>query len=119
MNVYKNSEGVWVANQAQAGNKDVIEIPTTSKPQFLEWLNENVKKSDSNLLTVPVRSSPDDTLGKCPKCKLTPAGAAKIAQGLEVDAIAERINKEKGWPLARLMEAVIDRCVELKNVQTH
>jgi len=121
MNVYRDANGVWVATQALAGNKDVIEIPTTSKSDMLEWLNENSSllgphnaDTDASDSDNGPRSSPDADLGKCPKCKLTKAGAEKLAQGMTINAISKVIETKNGWELMRLMEAVIDRCVELK-----
>jgi hypothetical protein len=114
MNVYKKAEGKWVGTQALAGNKDVIEIPTTSKPQFLEWLNENLSNISGDTIPSPAPTAVSSD-SKCPKCKLTPKVAENVASHMRVDAIVDRILEAESAEANRLMEATINRCMELKN----
>ena len=119
MNVYRDANGVWVGTQAQAGNKDVIDIPTTSKSDMLEWLNANCRENNSGVsmgvrTSTPINNSPPDS-GKCPKCRMTPAGAQMAAAGIVVDAIGKRIETAPPWEAIRLMESVLWRITEIKN----
>jgi hypothetical protein len=116
MNVYKTKEGLFVGTKAEAGSDyEKLDIPSTSKPQMLEWLNENSNTVIGDTVDTNHTPSPDNSLGKCPKCKLTGGGAAKIAAGMQVDAIINRILNGGQGETIRLMEATIERCMEIKN----
>lgn len=120
MKLYRNVDGKWVGTQADAGNKDIIEVPV-DKPGLLEWLNENVRQQQGSDVAhdldngPPVQpvvlGSPD--LGKCPHCKMTHAAARRIAEGTLMDALVERIETAEGWQFDRLAQAVIERLTQL------
>lgn len=101
MKCYRDADGKWVGTQAEAGNKNAIEIPTTSKPEFLEWLNS---RED------PVSDAAPD---RCAKCNLTPSQAREAAErtvaGMHADAIASYLETCPNGRVADVFVALADR----------
>jgi hypothetical protein len=109
MNFYKTDDGVWVGTQAQAGNKNVIEIPCTSKPEMLEWLNENCSEKISSLPSeVPVQQQAKPENVWATKRKSLPDKSMFI---LEVDEILLNSDEEI---VSHFADTLISRLLELK-----
>lgn len=112
MKLYRLADGTYVGTQAEAKASEqeweIEEFPT-DKPSLIERLNELLPRIPDTDNHQPVVSE-----DKCPRCRLTPKAAEKLALGMEIDAIGDRIMQLERWPLARLVDAVIDRLGELK-----
>lgn len=110
MKLYRDADGKWVGTQADAGNKNIIEVPV-DKPGLLEWLNANARND------VPLPADSDSGGGTaesdCPKCKLNPLvareRATRMVAGMTAEAMAKWIEEAPTGKVADLMVAMADR----------
>lgn len=112
MKLYRTSDGRWVGTQAEAKNKNVIEVPV-DKPGLLEWLNENAPHAGPANSASDVDDSSHTDLGHCPKCKLRPdqarADAERWLAGLKADEIVGWMETAPTGKIADVMVAMADR----------
>lgn len=127
MDYYKLSDGTLVGTQADArksGQKWEPHAVPTDKMGLMEYLNrlvigqEGAASDDTGggalgLPTPQPLSTPPAASGACPKCKLDPRAAQRLAEGMTADAIAERIANGDRIMVSVLSAAVTDRIAEL------
>lgn len=115
MKLYRTNDGEWVGTQAEAKNKNVIEVPV-DKPGLLEWLNANMRDNLDPVADSPSggpEAAPVIDGNHCPKCKLDVNDARQRAErmvtGLSADAMAEWMATAPTGKVADVMVAMADR----------
>lgn len=114
------------ANKTAKVGWEKIEVPTSSKPKMLEWLNANARDGAIPLVVAaadePVQPPRSGKEEHCPKCKFTPRQAdayvATIKRGMTMEGIKQFIEERTGWELSTVVESITARLIELAKEAT-
>lgn len=123
MKLYRNAEGTWVGTQAEAGNKDIIEVPV-DKPGLLEWLNANCRESvvDNQHSAGHTDSGAGEKEVTCERCKWTPklqrSYVESLLHRLNFEAVETALERLNASQVGRALSAVLDRAKELADASS-
>ena len=123
MKLYQTANGVYVGTQAEAKGDGQgwapVEIPT-SKPELIEWLNDNVRKAipavgDGNMANTDQTDVDNDVQSEivAVKPQKTTAEPRPVAD-ITASAISDYITDVTGNEFGLILSAVLSRLAELR-----
>lgn len=121
--LYREPSGAWSVPGKQSTRAERVEV-STSPADLATLLNTeraaNVAESATRQDVVDAineaapQSAPPAPAGdeRCPRCKLKPEAAQKLADGMEADAIGDRLLTAPQWFVGKVFGALGARFAE-------